>query len=69
MTEVTTLAAAALAVRDALERVDGSVREARTGLHVIAVAESEADERLVRRIVDEVARRFGVRIELELEWR
>jgi hypothetical protein len=71
LSETTQIAVAALALSEALGRLRGSVREAETGLHVQITLNTESadDERLVRRIVDEVGKRHGVKIELELDWR
>lgn len=69
MTEVTRLAAAALAVRDALDRFDGNVDAATVGLRIFAVSKNDEDERVIRAVVADVEKRFEISIELEIEWR
>ena len=65
MTEVTRLAAAALAVRDALEQFGAEdVREVETGLFVRISAGAES-ARTVDRIVADIERRVGISIKIE----
>lgn len=69
MTEVTRIAAAAFAVREALRRIEGTVSDAETGLHVVAAVETVSDERLVRGVIADIEKRYGVKIELQIDWR
>ncbi len=69
MTEVTRIAAAALAVREALARIEENVSESETGLHVLVGVVAVSDERLVRSVVADIAKRYGVKIELQIDWR
>ena len=66
MTEVTTLAAAALAARDALERVEPAVESLELAL-LLRVAVPAPGVRGVERVVEDVQRRFGVAV--QIDWR
>jgi hypothetical protein len=67
VTEVTRLAAAALAIREALERLGDDVREVGIGLVLRVSAESDSDVRTVGRVVADVEKRFEISIELDFE--
>jgi hypothetical protein len=67
-TEVTRLAAAASAVRDALERLDGSREVEMINMGVIVRVSVEAETaRTVERIAADVSKRYGIPI--EIDWR